>query len=148
MDKEDWLGDDLSVSTPPPQDLVISSTPVPPLKHKYDYSDPIPKRKPPMNPDKKKCDPDKTPTRPDTSVCRLPEPYTLPNTYSEKTIEVIEQGDSVGTAKTRLLREAATFYFGVCSGHCCWDCHYLQNAVQRVSPAKGQNNNKWGILGK
>ena len=125
FDKGNCLEDDLcdlSVSPPPPQDLLISSTPVPPLKRKQDFPDPVPKRKPTLSPDKENHDPDKTPTRPDTSVsCRLPEPCLLPNTFSRKTTDAIERGDLLGTAKTRMLREAATFYFGVCSGRCSSD---------------------------
>ena len=115
--KEEWLDNlsDLSVSSPP-QDLVKTSTPVPPLKRKQDFPDPVPKRKRALSPDKENHDPDKTPTRPDTSVCRLPEPCPLPNTFSRKTMDAIERGELLGTAKTRMLREAATFYFGVCSG--------------------------------
>ena len=134
LDKDNWLGDDLSVSTTPPQDLVSSSTPVPPLKRKYDYPDPVPKRKPPMNPDKENCDPDKMPTRPDTSVCRLPKLCPLPITISQKTIEAIEQGDLVGTAKTRLLREAATVYFGVCFGCCSLDFITITKELCREYP--------------
>ena len=37
--------------------------------------------------------------------------------FHKKTIDAIEQGNLLGTAKTRLLREATTYYyFGVCSG--------------------------------
>lgn len=123
LGKEEWLEDDLcdlSVSSPP-QDLVMASTPVPPLKRKQDFPDPVPKRKLTLSPDKENRDPDKTPTRPDTSVCRLPEPCPLPNTFSRKTMDAIERGELLGTAKTRMSREAAAFYFGVCSGRCSSD---------------------------
>lgn len=136
LDKENWPEDDLydlSVSSPP-QDLVISSTPVPPLKRKQDFPDPVPKRKPTLNPDKENRDPDKTPTRPDTSVRRLPEPCPLPNTFSRKTIDAIERGDLLGTAKTRMLREAATFYFGVCSGRCASDYITVAKTLCREYP--------------
>ena len=122
---------------------------MPPLKRKQDFPDPVPKRKPTLNPDKENRDPDKTPTRPDTSVRRLPELCPLPNTFSRKTIDAIERGDLLGTAKTRMLREAATFYFG----GLFWPLrfglhHHRKDTMQRVSPAEGQNANKWGILGK
>ena len=86
LDKQDWLEDDLcdlGVSSPP-QDLVISSAPVLPLKQKQDFSDPVPKRKPTLNPDKENHDPAKTSTRPDTCVRRVPEPCPLPNSFHEK----------------------------------------------------------------
>ena len=118
FDKEDWMQDDISVSTPP-QDFVICSTPVSSGKRKSDFHNPVPKRTPPMNCEKGKSTSDVTPTTPNTSTCRLPEPCPLPSTYSRKTTEAIEQGNLLGTAKTRLLREAATFYFGICSGRCC-----------------------------
>ncbi len=118
LDGENLLEDDLCDlgMSSPSQDLVISSTPVPPLKRKQDFPDPAPKRKQTLSPDKENRDPDKTPTRSNTSVRRLPEPCPLPSSFSQKTIDAIERGDLLGTAKTRMLREAATFYFGICSG--------------------------------
>ena len=61
LDKEDWLEVDLcdlGVSLPP-QDFIISSTPVPPLKRKQDFPDPVPKRKPTLNTGKENHDPEK-----------------------------------------------------------------------------------------
>ena len=131
---KDQLGNDLSVSTPPPKDLITSSTPVPPLRQKYDCPDPVPKEKPPVNPDKEECDPDDMPTKPGTSVRYLPEPCPVPTTFSRKTMEAIEKGALVGNAKIRLLREAGMFYFGVCSGRCSSDYITIAKTLCREYP--------------
>ena len=47
---------------------------------------------------------------------RLPDPCPLPNSFSRITHQAIEQGQLSGNMKTRLLREAVMFYFGICSG--------------------------------
>ena len=46
--------------------------------------------------------------------CTLPDPRPLPTTFSKKTLQAIEKGNLSGNAKTRLLREAALFYYGLC----------------------------------
>ena len=79
------------------------------LRQNQDFADPVPKRNKLWAPTKRIV----IPARPDTSVCCLPELCPLPNTFSRTTIDAIEQGQLLATAKTRMLRETATFYFGV-----------------------------------
>ena len=45
---------------------------------------------------------------------RLPHPCPLPNTFSVETVEAEEQGKMVGCNKFRMLREACSFYQGIC----------------------------------
>ena len=47
---------------------------------------------------------------------KLPDPCPLPTTFSKKTRQAIETGNISGNAKTRLLREAALFYYSLCDG--------------------------------
>ena len=47
---------------------------------------------------------------------KFPDPFPLPTTFSKKTHQAIEKGNISGTSKTRLLREAAHFYYSLCDG--------------------------------
>ena len=44
----------------------------------------------------------------------LPHPCPLPNTFSVKTLEDDKKGQMVGCNKYRMLREACSFYRGIC----------------------------------
>ena len=48
--------------------------------------------------------------------------------------DAIEREDLLGTAKTRMLREAATFYFGACSGRCASDYITIAKTLCREYP--------------
>ena len=115
---------ELAVSTPP---RIISTTTS--SKQKAEPSEPEPKRRHVTNQDEDDYEPSKqvipavpTETRclPDpcvpTETRRLPDPCPLPNSFSRVTRQAIEQGQLTGNMKTRLLRESAMFYFGICSG--------------------------------
>ena len=104
---------EVTVSTPP---RVISSTTTS-SKWKGEHSEPEPKRKCVANQNKDNCEPSKQVVpvvQPETR--RLPDPCPLPNSFSGIARQAIEQGQLTGNMKTRLLREAAMFYFGICSG--------------------------------
>lgn len=45
---------------------------------------------------------------------RLPQPCPLPNTFSVETLEDEKKGQLVGCNKYRMLREACSFYRGIC----------------------------------
>ena len=45
---------------------------------------------------------------------RLPHPCPLPNTFSVETLEAEGKGEMVGCNKFRMLREACSFYRGIC----------------------------------
>ena len=62
---------------------------------------------------------EKTTSKPAVSVnqipnLRLPHPCPVPNTFSVETAEAEEQGKMVGCNKFRMLREACSFYRGIC----------------------------------
>ena len=103
---------DLEVSTP----LRVVSTPMP-CKRKGEHSEPEPKRKPVAHQDKenRELNIQVIPVVP-TATRRLLDPCPVPNSFSRVTLQAIEKKQLKGNLKTRLLREAAMFYFGICSG--------------------------------
>ena len=101
------------VEVTPPR--VISATTS--SKRKGEDFEPESKRKRAAYSDEDNCEPSKPviPVVPAETRC-LPDPCPLPNSFSRITRQAIEQGKLTGNAKTRLLQEAAMFYFGICSG--------------------------------
>ena len=103
---------EVTVSTPP---RVISTTTS--SKRKGEHSEPEPKQKCVANQDKDIREPSKQVVQVVPAETRwFPDPCPIPNSFSQITRQAIEQGQLTGNMKTRLLREAAMFYFDICSG--------------------------------
>ena len=109
LNEIDWSDTDQPFSEEQP----VSPDASLPCKQKAVDAEPALKRLPIL--EKEISSPDvKPPIIAQTRDLRLPEPCLLPNNFTKKTTEGFERGELTGTLKLRLLREASSFYYGIC----------------------------------
>ena len=80
---------------------------------------------------------------------RLPVPCPLPTNFTKQVTNAIKNNQLKGVMKTRLLRQAAVFYWGLVStAHTQDEYVTMAMTVWKFSAAKGQEAYQWSILGE